>query len=38
MKTIMKLVDATLTLFAVGCFALLPGAQAVVPPPDGGYP
>ena len=25
----------TLTLF---CFALLPGAQAVVPPPPGGYP
>ena len=25
----------TLTLF---CFALLPGAQAVSPPPPGGYP
>src|SRR6476660_8677029 len=25
----------TLTLL---CFGLLPGAQAVVPPPDGGYP
>ena len=25
-------------LLVVGCFALLPKAQAVVPPPDGGYP
>jgi len=24
--------------FALVCFALLPAAQAVVPPPDGGYP
>ena len=23
--------------FALGCFALLPGARALVPPPDGGY-
>jgi len=22
----------------IGCFALLPNAQAVSPPPDGGYP
>jgi Chaperone of endosialidase len=25
-------------LLVVGCFALLPKAQAVLPPPDGGYP
>jgi hypothetical protein len=28
----------TIIVFALGCFALLPIAQAVVPPPDGGYP
>ena len=27
-----------LTLVAITCFALSPGAQAVSPPPDGGYP
>jgi uncharacterized coiled-coil protein SlyX len=27
-----------LAIFAFGIFALLPPAQAVVPPPDGGYP
>ncbi len=27
-----------LIIFALVCFALLPIAQAVVPPPDGGYP
>ena len=27
-----------LIIFALVCFALLPVAQAVVPPPDGGYP
>jgi Chaperone of endosialidase len=27
-----------LSLFALGCFAFCPAAQAVVPPPDGGYP
>ena len=27
-----------LAIFALGFFALLPPAQAVVPPPDGGYP
>jgi trimeric autotransporter adhesin len=27
-----------LSLFALGCFALCPVAQAVVPAPDGGYP
>jgi len=28
----------TTILFALGSIALLPGAQAVSPPPDGGYP
>jgi uncharacterized coiled-coil protein SlyX len=28
----------SLAIFALGFFALLPPAQAVVPPPDGGYP
>jgi hypothetical protein len=27
-----------LSILALLCFGLLPGAQAVVPPPDGGYP
>ena len=27
-----------LIALALLCFGLLPGAQAVVPPPDGGYP
>jgi hypothetical protein len=27
-----------LSLFALGCFAFCPAAQAVVPAPDGGYP
>ena len=27
----------TTMLSALACFALLPGAQAVMPPPDGGY-
>lgn len=26
------------TIFALLCLALLPTAQAVIPPPDGGYP
>ena len=26
------------TLLVLGCFALLPGARAIVPPPDGCYP
>jgi hypothetical protein len=26
------------TALLLTCFALSPGAQAVVPPPDGGYP
>jgi trimeric autotransporter adhesin len=28
----------TTMLSVLACFALLPGAQAVMPPPDGGYP
>jgi hypothetical protein len=31
-------VTFTTILFALGFLALLPGMQAVVPPPDGGYP
>jgi hypothetical protein len=27
-----------MTLSVLGCFALLPVARAVFPPPDGGYP
>jgi uncharacterized coiled-coil protein SlyX len=38
MKTMTKIVYATLALLGVGCFELLPKVQAVVPPPDGGYP
>jgi trimeric autotransporter adhesin len=36
----MKNANTTFTaiLIALACFALLPLAQAVVPPPDGGYP
>jgi trimeric autotransporter adhesin len=38
MKKNTKIVIAVIELAALGAFALLPGAQAVVPPPDGGYP
>jgi hypothetical protein len=38
MKTISKITYPALTLFAFPCFALSPAAQAVDPPPDGGYP
>lgn len=31
-------ISCKLILVALGCFALLPKAHAVVPPPDGGYP
>jgi hypothetical protein len=34
----MKNRSIILTLFALGCFALCPMAQAVSPAPDGGYP
>jgi hypothetical protein len=33
-----KVTPLRLIVFAFGCFALLPNAQAVSPPPDGGYP
>ena len=32
-----KVTPLFLIVFALGCFALLPGAQAVSPPPDGDY-
>src|SRR5438045_8427198 len=35
MKTIPKI---SLFLLALTCFRLIPNAQAVMPPPDGGYP
>src|SRR5690349_8620244 len=35
MKTIVRSLDTLLVLL---CFGLLPTVQAVVPPPDGGYP
>jgi len=38
MKTITKIICLALALFTLACFAALPTAQAVVPPPDGGYP
>ena len=37
MKTTTKIIDGTLALLALNCFALLSTAQALVPPPDGGY-
>src|SRR6266511_4402045 len=38
MKTIMNLIQTAFTGFALACVAALTDAQAVVPPPDGGYP
>jgi trimeric autotransporter adhesin len=38
MKTTMKIPYGTIALLALNCFALLSTAQAVNPPPDGGYP
>ncbi len=39
MNPLIQLKKTTLlSLFALGCLALAPTAQAVVPPPDGGYP
>ena len=38
MKTTMKILYRTVALLALNCFALLSTAQALVPPPDGGYP
>ena len=37
MKTITNIIYPAFAAFALGCFAVLPKAQAVVPPPDGGY-
>jgi hypothetical protein len=37
MKTKSHIIYAAFALFAFACFALLQNAQAVVPPPDGGY-
>jgi hypothetical protein len=34
----LKITPPLLITVALLCFRLLPGAQAVVPPPDGGYP
>ena len=33
-----KTAPLLLIILTLHCFALLPKAQAVVPPPDGGYP
>jgi hypothetical protein len=38
MKPIIKNLYAKLALMALGSFVLVPGAHAVNPPPDGGYP
>jgi hypothetical protein len=38
MKTTTKLMYLAFALFAFAGIALLPSAQAVMPPPDGGYP
>jgi hypothetical protein len=39
MKTITNIIHPAFALFATfACFALVPSAQAVSPPPDGGYP
>jgi hypothetical protein len=37
-KLTLSVVALALGCFGLACFALLPTAQAVVPPPDGGYP
>jgi hypothetical protein len=38
MKTITNIIYPAIAVFAVACLALSPGAQAVSPAPDGGYP
>jgi Chaperone of endosialidase len=38
MKTTTNIIYPAFALFAMACFALSPTAQAVSPPPDGGYP
>src|ERR1043166_213982 len=37
MKTITNIIYPLFALLTFACFALLQNAQAVVPPPDGGY-
>jgi hypothetical protein len=34
----LKTIRLILVVPALGCFALLPRVQAIIPPPDGGYP
>ena len=38
MKTKTNILCPAFTAFTLACFAISPGAQAVIPPPDGGYP
>jgi uncharacterized coiled-coil protein SlyX len=38
MKMITNITSPAIAAFALTCFALSPGARAVSPPPDGGYP
>ena len=38
MKTITNIIYPAFAAFALACFAVLPKAQAVNPPPDGCYP
>jgi Chaperone of endosialidase len=38
MKTLTNIIYPAFALCTFACFALLPTAHAVVPPPDGGYP
>jgi trimeric autotransporter adhesin len=38
MKIKTNIIYPAIAVFALACFALLPAARAVVPPPDGGYP
>jgi hypothetical protein len=38
MTRMTNIIYPAFTVFALACFALLPGAQAVSPAPDGGYP
>ena len=37
MKRMTNIIYPAFMAFALACFALLPGVQAVSPPPDGGY-
>src|SRR5437868_12410557 len=38
MKTITNIIYPALAVFSFTCLAFVPAAQAVDPPPDGGYP